>query len=135
MLARYAIRKVKKVRSGIERAVKRIWPRHRKFLRKFDCMLAAVDPGGCEGEIDIHHLRSAANDGEALTPHDWHAVRLCRGHHSYAHDKGADTARRRFGVDLWAVAAELVRQSTDTDMKQAMRDWNVNQRTEHVERI
>ena len=40
--------------------------------------------------IDFAHLRSAANAGTGLIPHDIFGVSLCRPHHDEQHRLGAE---------------------------------------------
>jgi hypothetical protein len=80
-------------RSGIERAPKRIWPRHRRHVRSHCCCVP-----GCAG-----------------------GVSLCVAHHDEQHDKGAETFQRKYKIDLWKLAAEFTRTSPDQQMKDAMR--------------
>lgn len=107
--------KKKRVRSGIERGPKRVWLRHRKFVRSHECCVP-----GCSAPAQFHHIRSAANSGTGLLPFDWFGVPLCEHHHHEHHDCGVDTFEDRHGVDLRAIAAELARRSPDIQMRLAM---------------
>jgi hypothetical protein len=77
------------------------------------------------------HLRTATNSGQGLKPPDWDAAPLCDTHH-----KELDTPRpsdcepdqrrferfaKKYGIDLWAIAAAIVGKSTNLKMKSAMR--------------
>lgn len=104
-------------RSGIERVPKRIWPRHRKFVRSHRCCV----PGCEDGPIEFAHVRSAANSGTSLKPHDSFAVSLCVAHHDEQHDKGAETFQAKYKIDLWKLAAEFTRLSPDWQMKDSLR--------------
>lgn len=107
-----------KSRSGILRAPKREWPRHKKFVRSHGCCVP-----GCEGgPIEFAHLRSAANAGKSQKPFDWFGVSLCLVHHAEAHKHGHDTFARKYRVDLWALAREFAAKSPDLAMKEAMRN-------------
>ena len=68
------------------------------------------------------HLRSAANSGMGLKPSSSFGVSGCRAHHHEAHVIGHDSFARKYGIDLWALAAEFVRLSPDTAMKEALRE-------------
>lgn len=107
-----------KPKSGIARAPKRIWLRHRKFVRSHQCCVP-----GCPTPhvVDVAHLRSVAEgSGTSLKPFDWFTVPLCREHHLQQEPAGPDVFGDRHGIDLWAIAAELVRQSPDMQMRLAM---------------
>lgn len=112
----------KRPKSGIERGVQRVWPRHRYFLRGYGCV---VD--GCEREpVEVSHIRTAANAGTAVRPHDWNAVPMCGGigpdsHHAEYHLRGHKSFEAKYRLDLLALAAAFAARSTDTAMKEAMR--------------
>lgn len=100
-------------RSGIERALKREWPRHRKFVRSHACCIA-----GCEGgQIEFAHVRSAENAGTGIKPGDWNGISLCHYHHARQHAIGQPQFEREYGIDLAALAAAFTRASPDTVMK------------------
>lgn len=103
-----------KTRSGIERAPKRIWLRHRKFVRSHCCCV----PGCAALLVDVAHLRSVEiGAGTGLKPHDAFTVPLCRNHHMEEEACGPDAFGDRHGIDLWAIAAELTRKSRDINMR------------------
>jgi hypothetical protein len=107
----------KRIRSEIPRAPKRIWLRHRKFVRSHCCCV----PGCRALLVDVAHLRSVAmGAGTSLKPADWYTVPLCRVHHEQQEPAGPDAFGDRHGIDLWAIAAELVRRSPDWKMRAAM---------------
>lgn len=108
--------KRKPVKSGIERALKREWPRHRKFLRSFQCVVR-----GCEdGPIEVSHIRTAANAGTGIKPHDSSAVPMCHAHHLLYHERGHDTFTNLFQLDLAAIAATFTRMSPDKAMRDSL---------------
>jgi hypothetical protein len=109
--------KRKRVRSGIPRGPKRIWPQHRRFVRSHHCVV----PGCQATEIQCCHIRSAANAGTGLKPHDAFTFPACHNHHAEQHQVGQGTFEDRHGIDLYALAAELVRRSPDWKMREAMR--------------
>jgi hypothetical protein len=117
-------RRRKPLRSGIERAVRRSWPRHEKWVRGHDCVV----PGCVSREIEFMHLRSAANSGTGLKPHSSFGVSGCRQHHAEAHRIGHDSFAAKYGIDLWALAAEFTRRSPDERMKQALREERQRER-------
>jgi hypothetical protein len=102
-------------RSGIERAPKREWPRHRKFVRSFVCAVP-----GCGKRSVCAHLRTAANAGTGLKPGDWDTVPLCNEHHAEQEGR-TESFCRKYRIDLWALAAELARRSPDWKMREAMK--------------
>jgi hypothetical protein len=110
--------KRKPPKSGIKRSPDRIWQRHRKFVRSFNCVV----PGCEERPVEFAHVRSAANAGMRLKPFDWFAVSMCHTHHSEQHDGGAETFQRKYGIDLWKLAAEFAAKSPDANMRAAMQE-------------
>lgn len=102
--------------SGIERAPRREWPRHRKFVRSHACSV----PGCADGPIVFAHIRTAENAGTGIKPADWHGVSLCDGHHQESH-RGEKTFQRKYRIDLKAIAREFANKSPDEAMKEAMR--------------
>lgn len=107
-------RRRKVTKSGIERAPKREWPRHRKFVRSHACCVP-----GCQREpIEFAHLRSAANSGTGIKPHDAFGISLCHAHHREQHLLGQPGFEKQYHIDLGALAAAFVKASPD----QAMRD-------------
>lgn len=104
-------------KSDIERGPRREWPRHRKFVRSHACCVT-----GCDGSpIEFAHIRSAANAGTGIKPHDAFAVSLCFAHHRESHDTGIETFQRRHGIDLGKLAAEFVKHSPDAEMRASLR--------------
>lgn len=104
-------------RSGIARAPKRIWLRHRRFVKSHHCCVP-----GCQSlAVDLAHLRSVAEgSGTSLKPFDWFTVPLCRNHHLQEEAAGPDAFGDRHGIDLWAIARELMRRSPDMQMRLAL---------------
>ncbi len=109
--------KRKRPRSGIERAAPRHWPRHEKFVRGHSCCV----PGCQNTPIQFMHLRNAANSGEGLKPHSRFGISGCWEHHAEAHQIGHDTFAKKYGIDLWEIAAAFVRASPDRAMKESIR--------------
>ena len=102
-------------RSGIERAPKRTWPKHERWVRAHRCSVP-----GCEaGPIEFAHIRTAANAGTGLKPAAWHGVSLCSAYHAESH-RGERTFEAKYGIDLKAIAAEFARRSPDQAMRDAM---------------
>ena len=113
-------------RPRIEHAVRREWPRHRRFVRSFGCSVPL-----CTNDTpsEFAHLRSAPSAGTALKPHDGFGVSLCgadpgrgiEGHHAEYHRLGHHRFERKYRVDLRAIAAEFVRRSPDWEMRQSLK--------------
>ncbi len=109
--------KRQKLRSGIERAAKREWPRHRKWLRTFQCVV-----NNCQGgHIEVSHIRTAANAGTGIKPHDAFAVPMCSECHAYYHRIGHKTFERIYILNLAALAAEFTRKSPDQAMRESLK--------------
>jgi len=78
---------------NLREPMQREWPRHRRFVRSFGC---SVPLCMTNTPIEFAHLRSAANAGTALKPHDAFGVSLCgadpargiEGHHAEYHRIG-----------------------------------------------
>jgi hypothetical protein len=64
-------------------------------------------------EVDFAHGHSVGAGGQ----HDASGVPLCRLHHTEQHQCGIGTFQDRHGIDLEAIAAELVRTSPDYKMR------------------
>ncbi len=110
-------------RSGIERAPKREWPRHRKWLRSHECVCTLWNKlANCEGRIEVSHIRTAANSGTGLKPHDSSAVPMCHLHHFVYHNAGHAEFEKVYGLDLANLAAEFTQRSPDQAMKASLRE-------------
>lgn len=110
----------KPLRSGIERAPRRVFQTHRAFVRRHACSIRGCD----DGPIEFAHLRTAANSGMGLKPPDWEAISLCRMHHHRGHDGGHDTMARENGMtleQLHKLAEEFALRSPDKSMRETMR--------------
>ena len=104
--------KVKRQRSGIERAPQKIWPRHERFVRGHACCVR-----GCtDGPIDFAHVKSRGAGGGSE-----HGISLCRAHHVEQHAIGIETFARKYDLDLLELAAAFVRASPDRAMKESLR--------------
>lgn len=97
-------------RSGIERAPRRYWPRHRRFVKGHCCCV----PGCRNTPVDFAHVKTrGAGNG------DEYGVPLCREHHAEQH-KGIARFNAKYGIDLLALARLFVRRSPDTAMRAAL---------------
>jgi hypothetical protein len=109
--------RLQRPKLGVRAAVQKIWPRHRRWVRSHGCCVT-----NCQAlSVDFAHLRSAANAGTGQTPHDIFGVSLCRVHHDEQHRIGADAFNKKYGIDLWALAAEFARRSPDWEMRASLR--------------
>lgn len=105
-----------KVRSGILRSPERVYKRHRRWIRSLSCAVP-----GCPAPVVPAHLRTAANSGTGLKPHDWYLVPLCVEHHS-AQEGRTQSFNKKYGIDLFDIAAGLAEKSPDMAMRAAMRE-------------
>jgi hypothetical protein len=113
-------------RMNLRAPLQRDWPRHRRFVRSFGCSVPL-----CENDtpMEFAHLRSAANAGTGVKPHDAFGVSLCgadplrsiEGHHAEYHRIGHQSFERKYRIDLRAIAAEFVRASPDWEMRASAR--------------
>lgn len=104
-------------RSGIQRAPERVWPRHRKWVRSHGCCV----PGCEDGPIEFAHVRSAANSGTGLRPHDAFAISLCRAHHAEQHRIGVKSFEDKYNLDMGLAAIEFTRKSPDRAMRESLK--------------
>ena len=109
--------KLKRPRMGVRATAKKIWPRHRRWVRSHGCCV----PDCLTPTVDFAHLRSAANAGKGQKPHDIFGVSLCRTHHNEQHQLGVEAFNRKYGIDLWALAAEFARRSPDWEMRTSLK--------------
>lgn len=111
-----------KVRSGIERAPRREWPKHRQWLRGFQCVV----PGCDNRQIECCHVRITdgpdTGAGIGQKPHDAFTVPMCSQHHDQSHNVGTATFERMYRVNLLALAREFASRSPDIAMKEAMKE-------------
>ncbi len=105
-------RRRKVVKSGIARAPQRVFPRHRAFVRRHCCCV----PGCEDGPIEFAHVKSRGAGG-----HDAHGVSLCLAHHREQHAIGIEAFQAKYKIDLFALAAEFARRTTDKAMRESLR--------------
>jgi hypothetical protein len=109
--------RLQRPRMGVQVPEKKIWPRHRHWVRSHCCCVP-----DCQAQtVDFAHLRSVTNAGTAQKPHDGFGVSLCRRHHDEQHCLGVDAFNRKYSLDLWALAAEFTRRSPDWEMRASIR--------------
>ena len=109
--------RLKRARLGIHLPLRRVWPRHRRWVRSHGCCV----PGCDATSVDFAHLRSAANAGTAQKPHDAFGVSLCRAHHDEQHRIGAASFGQKYRIDLWGLAAEFAWRSPDAEMRASLK--------------
>ena len=117
-------RKRKPPKMGVQIPLKRIWPRHRRWVRAHGCCV----PDCCGSEIEFAHLRCAANAGTAQKPHDAYGVSLCRDHHREQHSIGTARFSRNYQIDLWGLASEFARLSPDREMRASLQEFPIDHR-------
>src|ERR1700681_3706475 len=117
-------RRLKRPKPGVEAPLRKIWPRHRRWVRSHGCCV----PHCYAADVEFAHLRSAANAGTGQKPHDAFGVSLCRTHHDEQHSLGVDAFERKYGIELWALAAEFARRSPDQEMRTSLNPKDVQVR-------
>jgi hypothetical protein len=110
-------RRLKRSKLGVQVPARKIWPRHRRWVKSHGCCVPDCDAA----IVDFAHLRSSATAGMSQKPHDVFGVSLCRQHHTEQHSLGVAAFDRKYGTDLWALAAEFAQRSTDVDMRVALK--------------
>jgi hypothetical protein len=111
-------RRRKPLRSGIEREVRRVWPRHEQWVRGHECCVSNHE---CAGKIQFAHVRQGGNAGTGLKPPSWQGIALCAHHHlDVQHLIGHAEFDKRYAIDSLALAAEFARKSPDWQMREAM---------------
>ena len=105
-------------KSGIQRAPRREYPGHRKWIRGCEC--AVNDFGRCtiqlvESRIECAHVRIGADGGLSKKPSDFFTYPLCHYHHAEQHQVGEPAFEKRyrpyFPKGLRATALEYARRS------------------------
>ena len=108
-------RKPKRVRMGVREIEPSVFNQHRRFVRSHGCAV----PGCPCTDIEFAHLRTAANSGTGVKPHDGFGIAMCSGHHAQAHLIGHDTFAKNNHIDLCRIAAQLVTRSPDRKMRES----------------
>jgi len=76
---------------------------------------------GCIGlPIEAAHIRTAANSGIAVKPHDAFCVPLCQAHHKVQHRIGHPRFDARYGIRLLALVRVFVWTSPDDKMRESV---------------
>ena len=110
-------RRLKRPKLRVREPLRKIWPRHRRWVRSHGCCV----PGCTAVDIEFAHLRSATHAGIGQKPHDAFGISLCRTHHDEQHRLGEKIFGEKYRIDLVALAAEFVQRSPDQDMKLLLR--------------
>ncbi len=110
-------RKLKRPKMGVRTPLQRIWPRHRRWVKLHGCCV----PDCTASTTEFAHLRSAANAGKDQKPHDAFGISLCQTHHDEQHRIGVRSFGRKYGIDVWALAAEFAQQSPDWEMRESFK--------------
>jgi hypothetical protein len=110
-------RRLKRPKLNVQAPPRKIWPRHRRWVRSHGCCVPHCDAV----DVEFAHLRSAANAGTGQKPHDAFGVSLCRAHHDEQHRLGAKRFGEKYQIHLWALAAEFARRSPDQEMRGALK--------------
>ena len=109
--------RLKRPKLRVRSPLQKVWPRHRRWVKAHGCCV----PGCKAHAVDFAHLRSAANAGTGVRPHDIFGVSLCRTHHDEQHRIGTEAFSDKHKIDLWAVAAEFARRSPDWQMRVSLK--------------
>ena len=108
---------MKRQNPELRAPIQKICHQHRYRLRGHRCCVSK-----CRSLcVDFAHLCSAANPASGQTPHAIFGVSLCRFHHDEQHRLGAEAFGRKYGIDLWALAAEFARRSPDWEMRASLK--------------
>lgn len=94
-----------------------VFPAHRRWVKSHGCSVK-----GCNGApIEFAHVRSAANSGTGLKPHDCFGISLCARCHNLQHRMGQPDFQRVYGIDMMAMAREFRRRSPDKAMRESLK--------------
>ena len=106
------LKRRKPPRSGIQRAPRRQYPAHRKWVRGHECAAKRRDEA-CAENVEAAHVRIGADGGKSLKPSDWFTYPLCSYHHrGVQHAKGERTFEAEyFPKGLRATALEYAKRS------------------------
>ena len=111
--ARPRLKKLPKQKMGAREVERRVYSVHRAFVRRHACVVP-----GCDGRpTEFAHVKTRGSGG-----HDSSGIALCSQHHKEQHSIGILTFQRRYGLDLWAIAAEFTRRTTDKALAEAIRE-------------
>ncbi len=101
-------RLIRKPKRAKRVKIKRIFPKHRTWVRKHECCATLGNSVAlCDGPIEAAHVRSDTDGGIGLKPHDRWTISLCRAHHQLQHQRGEREFEIMFGIDMKALAREF----------------------------
>lgn len=109
-------------RSGIQRAPRRVWPRHERWIRSLTCSVLACPSAVELIPIECAHVRTGTDGGTSIKPSSWWTLPLCRECHHIQHHIGEAEFEKRNAIDMKRIALALAKQSPDTAMRDAMRE-------------
>jgi hypothetical protein len=111
-------KRYKREKMRVREPERRVYPTHRAHVRRHGCCV----PGCSDGPIEFAHAKSRGAGG-----HDAQGVSLCRAHHHEQHSIGIETFQQKYKINLFAIAAEFARTTTDRALREAMRqpDWHL----------
>lgn len=103
-------------RSGIERAPRREFPAHRKFVRGHECSMPDCEyRGDPRFPIECAHISYGLPPEDAagvgMKSHDAWSISLCSYCHRTCHGWGHETAFRMEGIDPHKLAVEFAKAS------------------------
>lgn len=102
-----------RLRSGIERAPQRVFPKHQRWVRGHAC---SVPNCQCRDIVFAHvrdseHTPAHEKGGTGLKPHDRWGISLCDPHHQEQGNIGEPAFERKYGIDMGKIALRLAGQS------------------------
>jgi hypothetical protein len=107
-----------RAKMGVREPERRVFQTHRQFVRRHGCCVPR-----CQRQpIEFAHAKSRGAGG-----HDAQGVSLCVDHHKEQHTVGIETFQQKYKINLFAIAAEFARTTTDRALREAMRqpDWHL----------
>lgn len=73
---------------------------HKAYIESQPCIYKAGRFGRCEGDVVLHHVRTAANSGTGIKPPHWYGVPLCHTHHGHIHSSQAIRQEREEALTI-----------------------------------
>ena len=105
------LKRYKREKMGVREPERRIFQVHRSYVRRHVCSVP-----GCQGHpIEFAHAKTRGSGG-----HDAQGVPLCLAHHHEQHSMGIESFQAKYKIDLFAIAAEFARTTTDKALRQAL---------------
>jgi hypothetical protein len=103
------LRRRKAPKLGLRTAPQLRSPRHLKFVRGFDCVIA--DQHTCRGKIEACHVRTGTDGGMGVKPSDCFAYPGYESAHDEQHRIGEAAFERKYGIRLRAIVDDLWKRS------------------------